>query len=697
VDVHRGYTITVEFDDELIAARERAFSELLADVERLKLELADAPAASVSCTRRQYVAVLSDSDLSDVGAAVMAAAAGLDGLAIDDPHEIGGSCRARLQGFIEQLKQLVRAAREVAIFTPPTDLTDMRQLQLDFAAKALAFGEQLLNALMAPTVEDFERVVGGRLNFTATAFEELAGILAAHDWDDDGPEERVAQVFALEGPWFDASGFPDDAQIGFEVGDSRAPVRRLGAASATYFQHLLDVPPEEVGPVSLTLIPSARQLALLERPLPAHRVAIGLRRQLDAAWARDQALTKTVLADTGEAEQLVYEARRRIALHLRRLSAGPVDLEEIAAGLMLTHKRLAEASRVYAVQILRLEAIAEAGADDPEVAELLLGRLESRLTGIADPALQDFVTSIVVALRNAEAHEDYRFDTETAEVVSLVQPELRTGLDELDDRVEALAGALEAAVAAFVCFQLDTEAWVDPPQWVATGQAPALTEAWTVAVLAAFGHHATAVRLDTGESRVEIDIAPPPEGLSADALLTAAVAAGNLVTPDTTICVRDASDGREVVTLDAAAARQFSAAEQPFRDLALWHVVVAARLAQGQSRDQAASDALAVMILLIENNDCGDLVEAVGRRDARPFRHLRRRLTYVRKFAAEFSDCFPKTDDPIHTLVRAEQVTTLASRWDSRALDRLAAALVRLAAWREQHASQSPTYGRFLD
>lgn len=385
MDVNRAFEISVSLDDELLSARSRAFSRLLIAIEDLREQLADVPAPSVPCTRRQYLAVLSDSDLNDTGQRAMETAARLDELPINDLHEIGGSCRAGLLAFIEDLRRVVGSAKEVAVFAPPADLAHMRQLQLDFAATTLSFGRALFQVLAAPTPEAVHKASEQTLDFNAAAFEELAGIIAAHDWEDDGPDERVSQVFALDGPWFDTSGFPDDAQIGFETSDTRAPVRRLGAMSAAYFQHVLHTPADEVGEVSLTLIPSARQLGLLERPLGAHRVALGVRRLLDAAWARDPEVTKRVIAETGEAEQLVYEARRRIALHLRRLAAGSIDPEELATGLMLTHKRLAEAARVHASQVLRLESVARTGADDPGAAQLLLGGLESRLNAVADP------------------------------------------------------------------------------------------------------------------------------------------------------------------------------------------------------------------------------------------------------------------------------------------------------------------------
>jgi hypothetical protein len=161
-------------------------------------------------------------------------------------------------------------------------------------------------------------------------------------------------------------------------------------------------------------------------------------------------------------------------------------------------------------------------------------------------------------LRNAEAHEDFRVDSETLDVVF---GDRRLSIEELGDAIERLTSTTAAIEAAVMTFALDEDLASTVTAWMAGGDRPAAIRLVVAAAAGALGFQVTQVDVGT-RTRVLLDGTTPTR----EKALSIMVSVAGFV-PQADVLVVEA--GGRVVTADAAPFRRWLEGPEAVKDLIL--------------------------------------------------------------------------------------------------------------------------------
>ncbi len=131
-----------------------------------------------------------------------------------------------------------------------------------------------------------------------------------------------------------------------------------------------------------------------------------------------------------------------------------------------------------------LAARAALAGSNPPSDSILLGEIEDRLSGWRDELGLSLDGVVERHLRNAEAHQDYRVDSATLEIV--LHDGSRLTLDDVESLTEDLGGTVAAIDAAVACHTIDTGRTV-APRWLTSNESPRLVELVARTVAAGIG------------------------------------------------------------------------------------------------------------------------------------------------------------------------------------------------------------------
>ncbi|MGA2163218.1 MAG: hypothetical protein ABSH36_01970 [Solirubrobacteraceae bacterium] len=172
--------------------------------------------------------------------------------------------------------------------------------------------------------------------------------------------------------------------------------------------------------------------------------------------------------------------RRQIRLLATGEVLSPIDFVESSVEM---YRQLAE-SHFRAAMRCVLAARAVLTGKNPPPESPLLGDIEERLTGWHDELGRSLDGVIERHLRNGEAHQDYRVDPATLEIV--LQNGSRLTVDDVAKLTEDLGGAVAAIEAAVSCHTINTGR-TPAPRWLAAGESPRLVELVARMVAAGLG------------------------------------------------------------------------------------------------------------------------------------------------------------------------------------------------------------------
>jgi hypothetical protein len=685
----RDFAITLLADADSIATRARALSSLRTRAAQLHARSNDIPPPHVPCTAAQYRYVCEDSNLAAVGRRLFDELPAVTGLPFSDESKLGREVRGGLCALLDIADEVLLAAEEHLLFEPPPDRAQMTKLARDFTTRLINAVTDLIFALSAVSEEELRERTAADLLLTSSQLGEIADLIDGLATEDHSLDERLRAVFKLDAEWTNAHGAPVEAAIGFGPAPELAPMETLRERAISFFSHLID-DREALGKEAAMLIPAAHQLAMATSPLPAHSVASATRDMLIHAYGQSPDLTRAQLQRWAEDAQLAYEARRRSTAQIQRLLSGPYELEELATIEITALKRVTEAARADVNLLLDLAATAVRKDRARPAGFVTLGQLADELAALADQRFGWLSAALNIAWRNAEAHEDWRFDSDREVFVRISDPSEQLSLEAADAATELLGSVLDGINAAVVCFSFDSDQDLDVPGWITRGEAPDLVTAMIYGLLSTFGLRASAVELRDDELTVGL----AGDGLTSDELLTPAIALRRFARGATiTIAAPDSS--REV-RVDCEAIDRYAAAPEEIKNVAFWWPILSARRHAGLDSDQGLRWACAVLVTTIETIYLPEFLEVAPARKPGALRKLRRRLVAIRDIAAS-NRHDPEVKKFARALTAAIRECQNAANGDLTAYVRLDQALGAFERFRQKHAGDNNGVAALLD
>jgi hypothetical protein len=662
----------------LVRARQRALNGLLDEARELRSAFASLPPADIRVSAGQFATVVSDAGVFGRVAEMPALGHSLSQVDFDDRKAIGSSARQTIVRHLEQLRGLLDASRAVARFEPVGPALELRDVAIESGAWGADFVLRLLQTVTADTIAEargheteLQRLLDD------TPFSRMPDDLFDRVVESIVPDidERVSRAFDRPGRYSDDLGLLDIARVFGAFADSDTPLALIGERARRFLAHLLYVRSGHTPESDAVLVLPAATLAVLDRPLHAHRVAEMVRALADEAWNANPMAVGELVERTTQQGPLVFAAAARIARGLQLLSmqeaSGFLDDDDIATTLMRTYLDSSEAAfRTLAWLTLDLDRIAGGGstlaADRPPT----LGSIEQQLHASDHPVGPALAACTDSALRNAAAHAQFRYDRTTETVI-----DLRDGhtwsLDEFESRMHALVAGISGIEAGYCAFLIDREIDLGTPTWLRNGEAPAAVQFFAQASLGAYGYEVLQVNADASAIWVAGDVDDPARLLPALAGLCATTITGEHVRVMS-------ADGSPVITVSTAAMNEALAAPEPLRDLAVVSPFLSAARHAGRDQGQALRRVLAVQVILIAVTDV-PLLAAHAAPDA--LARLAGRLAYVLAFGKGNAAGADPPRRILERLARARAASVMASRGDHQALRRMGRELAALIDW----------------
>jgi hypothetical protein len=672
-------------ESESVEARIRALGPLRDEADALLGRYQTISEPHIPVAPDQYAAALADSRVLARMRVSMRFPHRLGGFDLDDVAIIEGTLYEAAAKYVAELEAIHRAVSEIAWFIPPNSEVDRaRRAMIASGRHATEIGVTVLRALAGSSLDDVSahqirlRQLFDGFPYAADFAEALAALETLPSADFDA---RVSLAFRTDLVATDPFGLLDPARVFTAFAGTENPLGQLAQASVGYLAHLIG---EDVGPAdpeAAGLGMTVLALASLDRPLPAHRVARNAIDLFREAHCRNPTAAIDLLERTVGQGPRIFAAAKRIQDDVYYLTSGLArDESDLVRRLIDTYKALAESSfRAYAWLVRDAYAIID-GRYDPSATLPMIGPLEKAMSQHAD-ALSDAVARAVDRkLRNAEAHEDWRYDEATGHLV--LGDEFRLSLAQFGVRFERLLTTVIGLDAAFACFSV-LYGKSEVPEWLVAGEAPFATEMLVRGMLGANGMELVAIREDEGLTFV---VATPAEPSAA---LVSLAGIAPLVTHEQLAI--ETESGKEVVTAEKQAFAEFAVAEEPVKDLALFAPLYSAGSAAGKPHVDLLADTMALFIALIAAVDIPAVRIAIGIGNAQPFKDLRTRLSYVISFVENRrgSD-FPEISHVVQDLRTARRMLVLVIRGEQRALLRLIAALTSAAEWADKRGYRWP-------
>jgi hypothetical protein len=688
--VHCGADVAqVNKTSDLALARQKAFAKLLARAEELQARYDELPQPHIPVAPDQYGAAVADSRVLRRAGVLLRSLHRLDELGFNDQKTIGTTARKRLERLVAALEGIYKETEQIAWFRAPSD--EVARVRTALIATGSYITEVVVTLLRALSALSPEEVVPLQVRFQELLAnypyenEFTAALAALEELPVGDVNQRVSLALGTDVVVADDLGLLDPARMlsAFAGGDD--PFTPLARSCARYLSHLGAVDPESVGPEGAALALGAFGLIVLDRPLAAHGIARLVVDLLTQAGAKDPHATAALFTRTFGEGPRIFAAAKRIHDDLYYLAAGLArDEDDVVGRLVDTYRRLAESSfRSYLWLVVDAQEIVAGRKRSPVDRAPMLGELEQRLEGREDDLSKSLLRAVDRVLRNADAHEDFRLNAETREIVLDGR---RLTLDRFERKLERLVSASLALDAAFTCRAYETGNLETVPEWLTAGEAPYASELLTRAFLGAYGIELVGLRLD--DDLTLLVAWDSPDRVQALAPLCAVA---QLFPRTRRLVLQADADGDPLIAAETGAFRAFADAGEAVKNLAVLAPLYSAGIEAGRDQEATAEDFLALAIVLIVATDVPRLKIALGVGNPAPLVTLEERLAYVISFVRERSLALsPKAEAAVSALNSAKVASMFARRGDSAAIQRMTKALSRAATWADARGCRWP-------
>ncbi len=682
----------VEMADELTHARTKALGPLAAEARDLLESFDTLPKGRVPVTLDQFVACVDDSELFSLVGQVGKLGHSLGQLDLDDPKIVGSRARQAVIEGLEQVRALREIATELCAFEPGGPAEEFQALAVESGRHGARIVNALLRAVTAQTIAD-GRDAQAELQDLLSEFPAIERSAALRpkldDWavpDDDG---RIALALGREGQFTDEFGLLVPDRIFAAYSEEDQPLEALGRAGAHYFQRTLGPAAVSASGAAAILALPAVNMATLDRPLLAHRVARLLYDLLGRAWARDSANVRLLFERVTDQAPTILSASSRIQKSFRLIllgaEMGEADDEAAVAQAMTAYREVAEtAYRTLGSMILDLERLLSGvpvshAADAPT-----LGPLVEQLASATEHVARELATACDGDLRNAGAHSQYRWDAE-AEEIHDVKTGQRWNLATLSNRMDSLVAAVAGADAAWSCFVVARDLEIEQPSWVADGSAP---EAVQLVASLSFGVRGLVIsEVRDGGATVVVE---PPD-LVDTSLVGPLASMSTVVRGATSYRLVSSVDDTILLEIDAQIVAQARDATSELKDLMVLETTLSAMINGGQDRLEAVAQIAAVMTKVVA---VSSMQELSTDQSSLAFTRVRHRLEYASNLCSRWNATNTELDRLRRRLDEAVASARMAPR-DRGALERFVAQVRGLVDWAEtQGVSWPPSLRR---
>jgi hypothetical protein len=553
---------------EMAQARNRALQGIDSQLDNLIASFRELPTGNIVVSNDQFARAVDDAELFSQLAAMTGIGNELEVLNVNDPKVVGGELRRSMAARVSQVEDLLRSCEDLARFNPQGPAADLRNIAMEsglYGARLTKAFIQILVAETIPAARDAEAEMQSLLG--GFPYGERIGELLGQmeGWIVPDFDARAALIVGQPGEYSDEHGFLDVEAVFGAISGPEA-IEQLAERSRRYFAHLLEgEAPADIALESLLIAP-AIEIGTLDRPLRAHRIAAGLFALLGSAAEVAPQQVQDLVEQTAAESRLVLEANEQIRRGAQLLAAGEragvVDQAMAVKVTMDAYEDLSEtAFRTFGgliVQLVRIKRrVALASASHPPT----LGALETELAASEELVARKLADGCDPALRDACAHSQYRWD-EDSQTVHDMRSDLRWTLEEVQEREELLSEVIAGAGAGYSCYLVASRATVGPPQWAAS-EARELSRVISTAILRSRGIGVTDL-IDQGRTVVIGDAEPDVQGLMGGLASLSA-----LLNRDDVIRVKRSS-GEVVAEIEVSAFREWSEAEESYKDLALF-------------------------------------------------------------------------------------------------------------------------------
>jgi ribosomal protein L40E len=676
----------VDAPAESALARRAALESLVHRSEQLLSRYDELPEPHIPIAADQYATALVDSRALKRMRLSIRYPRKLSSFDLEDSKEIGGRLRGYVRAYVEDLERIFRATEELAWFVPPSP--EVARAREAMIASGRYVTEIALSVLSSLTSLSIEEVATHQARFrellSGYPFEqELSGAMTALEaLPDEGLDARISVALGVEFIATDSYGLLDPARVFAAFVQEGDPFTPLSHASVRYVSHLTAVDPEAAQADWAGLGLSVIALAALDRPLPAHRIARQASELFRRAKARDPEATARLLERTTAEGPRIFAAAKRIHDDLVYLAAGHAqDEADLVRRIVDTYKGLAESSfRAYAWLVDDASRIVAGRAVSNHERPPLLGPLEEGFRGRQDDLSQALARAVDPLVRNAQAHESYRFDPQTEELV--LDDGIRISIEKFSRRFERLLAAtagLDVAIAVFALEENDDSV----PTWLSEGEAPYAAELLIRGVLGAYGIEVVGLEIGN-DVLIQVDAEVATERLFAPLAAVAQIASqADQIELRTT--------EKSLIRVERAAFREFAEADEATKDLAVIVPFYNAGLLSGGDSSELLQDVLALFVALVGGVDVPRLKVALGIGNPRPFVDLRARLTYIIDFIESRDEGLPLPAKRILGHLReARAMIPLVLKGDAHAVGKLGASLSRALDWVTQRGVTWP-------
>jgi len=663
--------------DPLLHMRRGALAGIDMRARALAATLEVTPAGHVPCTGLQYGRVLADSDLLGQTRRVTELFMQLHGLDLGDGKVVGSTLRRCTLQLVEQVEAVVGVRRNLMWFLPPESCAELREMVNALARAAVGLVRATVEALAAGQGEASR--LAGELQSHLDApvdFDRFCELLDVLKTEPDSLNDRVGIALGLAGAYTDQYGRLDFAGVLAAFADSEEPLLEVGRRATCYLNHAIREP-QALGPEAAVLALPASTLASLDRPLIGHRVAFELAELLWRAHATDAHMTQALVERTlDDGPRLLASlartetAQRRTALDSEATPADAVsDLFELYA-------TAAEAGfRSYSWLALDLERIigGEVVSNQPQMP--MLGEIAQRLAASSSDLAGLLTQAVNPELRNAAKHEGYAVDAAGA---SLDVREGAFAADELQDLTEAMVACLAGMDAAIAAWGLESGLLLAAsPPGDDTAGADYARRVITRSLLRVSGGELLSVSWGPTVTLVARIQRP----LVRASLLQVLAGISELRPEAEKLEMRDQGGALIVAALRESFIRYRDAGPETCDITALYGVFDAA-VSVGEDSEEAAQDAVAVMIRLLTPEEIESDLQGS---QAVTLRTVALRAAAIRSFIGVHSLGPSGLDEKFTAFLRrAETAAMAAARGDHGAFSRMLKALTPLFEWTTQ-------------
>jgi hypothetical protein len=675
-------SIALDLSPEKIAARQGALLPLLANAQELSERFEHIPPPSIPLTIDQFVACAQDVELAPYFRDLLDGCLELAGLDFDDPGALGAQVRKTASREVERVRELTDKATQIARLEVREPAVELRDALLALAHRGT---EALIALLEAVTVTSPEEVRAAESKLQ-TAFgsivapaEELFGRL--DELSEPDLNARIGLVLGRDGIYTDELGLIDPGLVFGAYAGEGALFAGLTERASAYFGHLLPEQSISAAEGAMLILPAVT-LASLDRPLLAHNCGEQMASLVKAAHAADPDRSRQVYERTTNEGPRIFAASSRVQKGVRLLALAAqveeIDEETGLRELMSAYKELAEAAfRSQGRAVLDLHALVEGKEISTEQRPPSFGALKQRLAASTSELARAMGAAADPDLRNASAHAQYRWDAEAMEAED-TESGRRWNVDELEERMESLVGAVVGIDAGYCCGAVACSLADRSPDWLARGEAPQVTELLSTALLAANGYRpvefadrGATITLD-GVDRA--DLSP----------LGAALGGLSMIVPDAeSFRILDHETRDVLLDMPGDLLRLARDADPSLRDLAIVVAFCGANQRAGQERKTAVVECIALQAKVVSVSAMEDVVESQASPESAA--RIRARCERVREFALEDGrNCGSDIDRTVNRLERVIGETYKLERGDRRSLIRMQAQFDALVKWADR-------------